>query len=209
MITDTIQNALKRLFCSIGGNADNVRNKDDINAILDEMTALNIGKKISIAGTNVVANPTLAGTEADLEGLQVGDTKYKVDGGGGLPSVGTSDNGKILKVVAGEWAVVTDILVLHGTLTSANGGTITETPQELMDAITKNKRIIFAITMPTTDGTADYNVDCTVTKVENSKPYAYGTCSTDANVLLAVYIGEVNDSLIFEAVQYTLTPYSP
>lgn len=47
MITDTIQNALKRLFCSIGGNADNVRNKDDINAILDEMTALNIGKKIS------------------------------------------------------------------------------------------------------------------------------------------------------------------
>lgn len=47
MITDTIQNALKRLFCSIGGNADNVRNKDDINAILDEMTALNIGEKIS------------------------------------------------------------------------------------------------------------------------------------------------------------------
>ena len=32
-------------------------------------------------GTNVVANPTLAGTEADLTGLQVGDTKYKVGGG--------------------------------------------------------------------------------------------------------------------------------
>lgn len=32
-------------------------------------------------GTNVVANPTLAGTEADLTGLQVGDTKYKVGSG--------------------------------------------------------------------------------------------------------------------------------
>ena len=31
-------------------------------------------------GTDVVANPTLAGTEDDLTGLQVGDTKYKVGG---------------------------------------------------------------------------------------------------------------------------------
>ena len=31
--------------------------------------------------TTVIANPTLAGTEATLEGLQVGDTKYKVGGG--------------------------------------------------------------------------------------------------------------------------------
>ena len=83
MIPDTIQNALKRLFCSIGGNADNVRNKDDINAILDEMTALNIGKEISGAGTNVVANPTLAGTEDPLTGLEVDGTKYKVGGSGG------------------------------------------------------------------------------------------------------------------------------
>jgi len=34
-------------------------------------------------GTTVVANPTLAGTEANLTGLQVGDTKYKVPEGGG------------------------------------------------------------------------------------------------------------------------------
>ena len=33
--------------------------------------------------SGVVANPTLAGTEADLTGLQVGDTKYKVPEGGG------------------------------------------------------------------------------------------------------------------------------
>ena len=36
-----------------------------------------------VSGTTVVANPTLAGTEADLTGLQVGDTKYKVPSGGG------------------------------------------------------------------------------------------------------------------------------
>ncbi len=34
--------------------------------------------------SEVVANPTLAGTEADLTGLQVGDTKYKVSSGGGV-----------------------------------------------------------------------------------------------------------------------------
>jgi len=34
-------------------------------------------------GTTVVANPTLAGTEDSLTGLQVGDTKYAVSGGGG------------------------------------------------------------------------------------------------------------------------------
>ena len=31
------------------------------------------------AGTTVVANPTLAGTESALTGLEVGDTKYKVE----------------------------------------------------------------------------------------------------------------------------------
>ena len=34
-------------------------------------------------GTPVVANPTLAGTEADLTGLEVAGTKYKVPQGGG------------------------------------------------------------------------------------------------------------------------------
>lgn len=34
-------------------------------------------------GTNVVANPIIAGTESELTGLQVGDTKYKMPAGGG------------------------------------------------------------------------------------------------------------------------------
>jgi len=39
--------------------------------------------KESPAGTKVVANPTLSGSEEDLTGLQVGDIKYKVPAGGG------------------------------------------------------------------------------------------------------------------------------
>lgn len=38
-------------------------------------------------GTNVVANPTLAGTEADLTGLQVGDTKYAIPAGSGTTTL--------------------------------------------------------------------------------------------------------------------------
>lgn len=43
--------------------------------------------KEEVGGTTVVANPTLAGTEADLTGLQVGDTKYAVPQGGGIEYV--------------------------------------------------------------------------------------------------------------------------
>ena len=45
------------------------------------ITINNVTYKVG-GGTEVVANPTLAGTEADLTGLQVGDTKYKVPSGG-------------------------------------------------------------------------------------------------------------------------------
>lgn len=49
----------------------------EIDAAVDKAAELN----------PVTANPTLAGTEAALTGLQVGSTKYKV-GGGGLSVVG-------------------------------------------------------------------------------------------------------------------------
>lgn len=57
--------------------------------IIDDETIVEengVLKAVSSGGTTVVANPTLAGTEADLTGLQVGDTKYKVGGssGGGV-----------------------------------------------------------------------------------------------------------------------------
>ena len=44
-----------------------------------DLEGLQVGDtKYKVGGTEVVANPTMAGTEGDLTGLQVGDTKYKV-----------------------------------------------------------------------------------------------------------------------------------
>lgn len=48
-------------------------------------TGAEIDAAVAKAGdaTKVTANPTLAGTEVALTGLQVGETKYKVEAGGG------------------------------------------------------------------------------------------------------------------------------
>ena len=43
------------------------------------------------SGSEVVANPTLAGTEANLTGIEVDGTKYAVSGGGG-------SSGSIIKI---------------------------------------------------------------------------------------------------------------
>lgn len=52
-----------------------------INADIEEL------KESGGGGTTVVANPALSGSEAELTGLQVGNTKYKVpEGGGGVSS---------------------------------------------------------------------------------------------------------------------------
>lgn len=58
---------------------------------ISKYTGAEIDAAVAKAGdaTQVVANPTLAGTEAALEGLQVGDTKYKVDSGSGGALVAT------------------------------------------------------------------------------------------------------------------------
>lgn len=52
---------------------------------ISKYTGAEIDAAVAKAGdaTQVVANPTLAGTEAALEGLQVGETKYKIEAGGG------------------------------------------------------------------------------------------------------------------------------
>lgn len=55
--------------------------------------------KQTVESFTVVGNPTLAGTEPDLNGLQINENKYKV-----LPGVSSSDHGKFLRVnVFGKW----------------------------------------------------------------------------------------------------------
>ena len=61
----------------IKGTGKRLIPKRDID-YLKELKANHSDPSASWGGTEVVANPTLAGTEGDLTGLQVGDTKYKV-----------------------------------------------------------------------------------------------------------------------------------
>ena len=73
-------------------------------------------------GSIVVANPTLAGTEPDLTGLEVDGSKFKVPTE--LPSVTASDNGKVLGVVDGDWDKVNNVPIVV-TYTKSNVGVIT------------------------------------------------------------------------------------
>lgn len=58
---DTLQNALKALFYSLGGNADTVRNMDDINELIFAISSLDIADKIK-AAVELPAVPTDDGT---------------------------------------------------------------------------------------------------------------------------------------------------
>ena len=49
MDLDTLQHALKAVFYSLGGNADDVRLTNDINVILGKVAALAIGSAIKAA----------------------------------------------------------------------------------------------------------------------------------------------------------------
>ena len=46
-MNETLQEALKELFYSLGGSADAVRNTDDVTVILSEMAKLQLGAAIS------------------------------------------------------------------------------------------------------------------------------------------------------------------
>ena len=58
---DTIQNALKELYYSLGGSADNVRDTRDVNAIIAAITALALGDEIK-SGVELPALPDDDGT---------------------------------------------------------------------------------------------------------------------------------------------------
>ena len=46
---DTIQNALKELYYSLGGDAADVRNTEDVNVIIDAISALGLGAQLAAA----------------------------------------------------------------------------------------------------------------------------------------------------------------
>lgn len=54
---ETIQNALKDLYITLGGDAESVRNTEDVNAIIDAISALDLGDQL--AGAAVKELPVL------------------------------------------------------------------------------------------------------------------------------------------------------
>ena len=58
---DTIQDALKELYYSLGGDAADVRNTEDVNTILGAVSALALGAKI-LAAAELPAFPEDDGT---------------------------------------------------------------------------------------------------------------------------------------------------
>lgn len=58
---DTLQEALKQLYYSLGGNADNVRGTDNLVKLIVAIAALGLGVKID-AGVEIPAYPEDDGT---------------------------------------------------------------------------------------------------------------------------------------------------
>ena len=58
---DTLQEALKQLYYSLGGNADNVRDTDDLAKLIAAIAALGLGGKID-AGVEIPTYPEDDGT---------------------------------------------------------------------------------------------------------------------------------------------------
>ena len=98
---DTLQIALKAVYLSLGGNADTIRDKNDLNSILLAIADLGIGAQISSAAS---ALPTVT---ADDNGklLTVVSGKWAAAAAPKeLPAVTGDDDDKVLTVVSGAWA---------------------------------------------------------------------------------------------------------
>lgn len=54
---DTLQEALKQLYYSLGGNADNVRDTDDLTKLIAAIAALGLGAELAAASIKEL--PTL------------------------------------------------------------------------------------------------------------------------------------------------------
>lgn len=89
-----IVNSLKKLYTSLGGNADTVK---DVQTAPDMVDAL-----ADIAGSSI----ELPAVDAKDNGkvLKVANGKWGKGTDESLPEVSTEDNGDFLRVVNGKWA---------------------------------------------------------------------------------------------------------
>lgn len=83
---DVLHNGIGAIGTQLNTKQDELVSGFNIKTI-NNQTLLASGNINIPAGSEVIANPTMAGTEDELTGLEVDGTKYKITGGGG----GTSD----------------------------------------------------------------------------------------------------------------------
>ena len=89
---NTLQNALKELFYSLGGNAADVANVTDVNALIAAISALGLGAKIEEGGGGsdiLVASATL---EADPTSETYGDPGEEITLDKDYDEIAAADN---------------------------------------------------------------------------------------------------------------------
>ena len=95
-----LQNALKELYFSLGGDVAAVRDMEDLNAIILEIAKLNLGASIAAA-----AELPAVTSDDNNKVLTVSAGKWAAAlPASQLPAVTGDDDGKVLTVVDGAWA---------------------------------------------------------------------------------------------------------
>lgn len=108
-----IQEALKWIYASLGGDISDLAAVDDITVILNAIAELDTVQKINAAA------------------------------GSDLPEVTSADNGDVLTVVNGAWdkaEASSDVLLLH---INPETGALDKTWQEITDLLAAGKRLVF------------------------------------------------------------------
>lgn len=101
----TLQNALKELFYSLGGNSETVRDTDDINVIIEAIAALGLCAKIEEGGGSdiLVASATL---ENDPTSETYGDPGAEIELDKTFAELAVADNSVVQLTYSGETTVL-------------------------------------------------------------------------------------------------------
>lgn len=128
-------------------------------------------------GTTVVANPTLSGSEAELTGLEVAGTKYKVpQGGGGGGTIfaywgksSQNDTGEIEVVESTATSTIGNVVNSLGANAFSNT-LLTDTNQ--MNSLLSNGKLVFLCRYGDMESNAVYTTHATHFRAANGVIYA-------------------------------------